>query len=195
MGFVRRNFGANQAQALADPVNVGVNRHRRHPQGKAEDDAGGLGANARQLPQPGFGRRQRHFPQKGQVQGTAVQFQNFGQHLFDARRFYLGQAAAADGGFNIGYRGGGYRFQIAEPLHQAAESPFRIGVGSVLRENGKGQFMDGIQARLLGKGAVGGGQQGNGLGHRNGRRRGGLTAAAALPPGRGGRLGFVCRGL
>ena len=92
VGLVGGYLGADEGQTLGNPVDVGVDGHGRHTEGEAEDDAGGLGADAGELAQPGFGFGQGHFPQEGEVQG-AVEFDDFGQDFLDAGGLDLGQAA------------------------------------------------------------------------------------------------------
>ena len=190
VGLVGVDFRADEPQPPADPVDVRVDGHSRHSQGKAEDDARRFGADAGQLPQPVPRFAHRHLPQKGQVQRAAVQFPDAVQRRFDARGFYFGQAAPGDGRFNVGDGGVGHRFQRAEPLHQVAEGALRVAVGGVLRQDGEYQLVGRLQARLVGKGAVFVGKQPDGVG--DGDAIGAATATAARAAGfsGGGVSGF-----
>ena len=66
----------------------------------------------------------------------------------------LAKPPAADGGFDVGYVGLSHGVQGAEAVHQAAEGALRVGIGGVLGQDGKGQFVDGVEARLFREGAV-----------------------------------------
>ena len=187
VGLVGVDFRADEPQPAADPVDVRVDGHGRHSQGKAEDDARRFGADAGQLPQPVPRFAHRHLPQKGQVQGAAVEFPDAVQRRFDARGFYPGQAAPGDGRLNVRDGGVGYRFQRAEPLHQAAEGALRVAVGGVLRQDGEHQLVGRLQARLVGEGAVLVGKQPDGVG--DGDAIGTGLATAARPAGLGGGSG------
>ena len=97
VGLLRADLGADDAQALADSVDVRIHGHGRHSQGKAQDDSGGLGADAGQLPQPGPRLVHGHLGQEMQVQRAVVQFEDLIENGLDTGRFYLGQTAAGDG--------------------------------------------------------------------------------------------------
>ena len=191
VGLVGVDFRADEPQSPADAVDVGVDGHSRHSQGKAEDDARRFGADAGQLPQPVPRFAHRHLPQKGQVQRAAVQFPDAVQRRFDARGFYFGQAAPGDGRLDVVDSGVGHRFQRAEPLHQVAEGALRVAVGGVLRQDGEYQLVGRLQARLVGKGAVFVGKQPDGVGDGDAIRPAAATAGRAAGLGGGsGVSGF-----
>ena len=52
VGLLRRDLGVDEAQALANPVYVGVDGHCGHTKGKAQDYGRRLRPNPRQLTQP-----------------------------------------------------------------------------------------------------------------------------------------------
>ena len=169
--LIRAGLGVDRPQPLAHPEYMRIDRHRRHPQGKVEDNPRRFRPNARQLPQPRFGLRQRHFPQKRQVQRPAVQCQHLPQNFLDPRRLDLRQPAGRNRALNRRHLRPSHRLQRPKPLHQPGVSPPGVNVRRMLRQYRKHHLIRRRQSPLLLKRAIFPRHQSHRFGHPRGRHR------------------------
>ena len=162
--FVGVDLRADDAQALADTVDVGVHRHGRHAEGEAQDDAGRLGTYSGQLTQPGAGFIHRHFGEEIEVERSVVEFQDALEDGLDAGRLDPGKTAARDSVLDVGDVRRRHVLEGVEAMHQVAEGALGIPVGRMLGKDGEDQLVCRVKARLVGKRAVFIGEQPDGIG-------------------------------
>jgi len=172
VGVVGADFGTDEAEALGHPVDMGVHGHGGHAEGEAEDDGGGLGADAWETSEPGLGFRQGEVFEEGEVQVAALLFDEV-EDLPDTGGFDPGEATGLDGALDTGDVAVSDGIEGAELAHEAVEGALGVVVGGVLGEDGEDDFLSGVQAAGVLEGAVGGAEEADDFG-------GGEPGAASL---------------
>ena len=89
MGLVGIHLGPDDPKPPGHPVDMHVHRHGWQAQCETQHDCCGLGADARQRPQPRLGIRQGHLFEEHEIV-AASEFTHKLQRFLDARHLLLG---------------------------------------------------------------------------------------------------------
>jgi hypothetical protein len=95
VGIVGTDFRANEAEAYADTMDVGVDGEDGTLAGEEEYAGGGLGANTAKALEPGVGFIERHGAKEVEVEGTAL-FEHTAEDGLYARGLLLVESDTSD---------------------------------------------------------------------------------------------------
>src|ERR1035437_2345666 len=176
VGLVRVRLRRDQANALAYPMDMAVDRHERRAEAEEQDDRGGLLADARDRAEPVAGIQRRLAAEELQRVAAAVGEQ-CAQRGLDTGAFLRGESAGSNDVDQLGDRGslhgrpvgrGQARQPLAAPAREVArlgssalrywcgwiggserrETRFGVGVGAVLSEDREDELAGWVQAVL-----------------------------------------------
>lgn len=164
--------GGDPPEPAGDAVDVGVDGEKGHAEGKEEDAADGLGADAVKAAEAGLGGGRGHAPEELERDAATVGVK-LAENRLDARGFEAREASDADGLFELLDGGVGDGLPRGETAAEAAVGGGGVGVAGVLREDGFDEDVDAVAPAAEGFFTVGAAEAPEDLAHGGGRSSGG----------------------
>ena len=148
VGLFGGGFLGDQPQALAHPLNVGIDWHSWQPEREQQDAGGGFRADPGQGAEPRACLFERHFAQELKVPAGRP-FAHGAQDGLDARRLLGREPPALNRGDQLRRRRGSDRLPGRVPAHHLDERATAVRVGRVLRKHGEHEFGHRVPMRYV----------------------------------------------